>query len=150
MLLASRIWHFTPLESNLLFTCFLIRWSIHWFLYYLLLVSFSQYTHLLRNDEIFLGIYACLQEDPNYAPGVQKKISGEVIRWHNENGSESMDASVYVELLENEITQLQEQLERSKKVANGGNELLNYLKTLEPQNLQVRCVLSTLYSIPFS
>ena len=116
----------------------------------MLLVSFSQYAHLLRNDENILGIYACLQEDPNYAPGVQKKISGEVIRWHNENGSESMDASVYVELLENEITQLQEQLERSKKVANGGNELLNYLKTLEPQNLQVRCVLSILYSIPFS
>lgn len=77
-----------------------------------------------------------VKPDPAYAPGVQKKVSGEVIRWHNETGPESMDATQYVELLENEITELQQQLERSKKLANGGNELLNYLKTLEPQNLQ--------------
>lgn len=77
-----------------------------------------------------------VKADPNYAPGVQKKVSGEVIRWHNESGPEPMDASQYIELLENEIIELQDQLDRSMKVANGGNELLDFLKSLEPQNLQ--------------
>lgn len=75
-------------------------------------------------------------KDPNYAPGVQKKVSGEVIRWHKETGPESMDASQYIELLEAEISQLQEQMDQNSKVANGRNELLDYLKALEPQNLQ--------------
>eukprot|EP00249_Psilotum_nudum_P013698 c24464_g1_i1 orf=414-1448(-) len=74
--------------------------------------------------------------NPNYAPGAQKKVSGEVIRWHDDTGAETMDATQYIELLEAEVEQLQEQLEKSKQVLNGRNELLEYLKSLEPQNLQ--------------
>eukprot|EP00250_Pteridium_aquilinum_P007985 c17584_g2_i1 orf=1-996(-) len=110
-----------------------------------LMYSVMMTGYMFRNAQFRLELQQSLaalpspssaKSDPNYAPGVQKKVSGEVIRWHNETGPESMDATQYVELLENEITELQQQLERSKMLANGGNELLNYLKTLEPQNIQ--------------
>lgn len=73
---------------------------------------------------------------PDYAPGTQKKVSGEVIRWNNVSGPETMDAVKYIELLEAEIEELNLQVVR--KASNGQNELLEYLKTLEPQNLKVR------------
>ncbi|KAJ4849801.1 hypothetical protein Tsubulata_031519 [Turnera subulata] len=75
------------------------------------------------------------EEDiPDYAPGTQKKVSGEVIRWNNVSGPETIDARKYIELLEAEIEELNRQLDR--KAITGQNELLEYLKTLEPQNLQ--------------
>ncbi|KAF8410323.1 hypothetical protein HHK36_002850 [Tetracentron sinense] len=71
---------------------------------------------------------------PDYAPGTQKSVSGEVIRWNNISGPEKMDAVKYIELLEEEIEELNRQVER--RSANGPNELLEYLKSLEPQNLK--------------
>ncbi|PIN15040.1 hypothetical protein CDL12_12325 [Handroanthus impetiginosus] len=74
------------------------------------------------------------KDRPDYAPGTQKKVSGEVIRWNNVSGLEKMDAVKYIELLEAEIEELNCQVAR--KSPNGQNELLDYLKTLEPQNLK--------------
>ncbi|GFP86941.1 hypothetical protein PHJA_000837900 [Phtheirospermum japonicum] len=71
---------------------------------------------------------------PDYAPGTQKKVSGEVIRWNNISGPETIDAVKYIELLEAEIEELNRQVSRNS--ANGQNELLEYLKTLEPQNIK--------------
>ncbi|CAH9094856.1 unnamed protein product [Cuscuta europaea] len=71
---------------------------------------------------------------PDYAPGTQKKVSGEVIRWNNVSGAEKIDAVKYIELLEAEVEELNRQIER--KSANGQNEMFEYLKTLEPQNLK--------------
>ncbi|GER26148.1 adenine nucleotide alpha hydrolases-likesuperfamily protein [Striga asiatica] len=72
---------------------------------------------------------------PDYAPGTQKKVSGEVIRWNNVSGPETIDAVKYIELLEAEIEELNRQVARNS--SNGQNELLAYLKTLEPQNLKL-------------
>ncbi|KAK6939236.1 Protein of unknown function DUF760 [Dillenia turbinata] len=74
------------------------------------------------------------KEVPDYAPGTQKKVSGEVIRWNNVSGAEKIDAVKYIELLEAEIEELNRQVGR--KSSNGQNELLEYLKSLEPQNLK--------------
>ncbi|KAF2310214.1 hypothetical protein GH714_007238 [Hevea brasiliensis] len=71
---------------------------------------------------------------PDYAPATQKNLSGEVIRWNNVSGPEKIDAKKYIELLEAEIEELNHQVGR--KSANGQNELLEYLKSLEPQNLK--------------
>ncbi|XP_062165547.1 uncharacterized protein LOC133872057 isoform X1 [Alnus glutinosa] len=70
---------------------------------------------------------------PDYAPGTQKNVSGEVIRWNNVSGPERIDAKKYIELLEAEIEELNHQVGRK---SNGQNELLEYLKSLEPQNLK--------------
>lgn len=78
------------------------------------------------------------QDVPDYAPGTQKNVSGEVIRWNNVSGPEKIDAKKYIELLEAEIEELNRQVGR--KTANGQNELLEYLKSLEPQNLKVKKV----------
>lgn len=72
---------------------------------------------------------------PDFAPGTQKKVTGEVIRWNNVSGPEKLDAVKYIELLEAEIEELNRQIDR--KSANEPNELLEYLKSLEPQNLKV-------------
>ncbi|XP_065848000.1 uncharacterized protein [Euphorbia lathyris] len=71
---------------------------------------------------------------PDYAPGTQKNVSGEIIRWNNVSGAEKIDAKKYIELLEAEIEELNSQV--ASKSANGQNELMEYLKTLEPQNLK--------------
>ncbi|KAL4313293.1 hypothetical protein GQ457_01G008740 [Hibiscus cannabinus] len=71
---------------------------------------------------------------PDYAPGTQKNVSGEVIRWNNVSGPEKIDAKKYIDLLEAEIEELNRQVGRNS--ANGPNELLEYLKSLEPQNLK--------------
>ncbi|KAL6591271.1 hypothetical protein ACP70R_049774 [Stipagrostis hirtigluma subsp. patula] len=74
------------------------------------------------------------KESPDYAPGTQKKVTGEVIRWNKATGPEKIDAVKYIELLEAEIDELSRQVAR--KSSQGSNELLEYLKTLEPQNLK--------------
>ncbi|KAJ6392401.1 hypothetical protein OIU77_026211 [Salix suchowensis] len=74
------------------------------------------------------------KDEPDYAPGTQKNVSGEVIRWNNVSGPETIDAKKYIELLEAEIEELNSQVGR--KSANGQNELLEYLKSLEPLNLK--------------
>uniref|UniRef100_A0A0D9VN58 DUF760 domain-containing protein n=1 Tax=Leersia perrieri TaxID=77586 RepID=A0A0D9VN58_9ORYZ len=74
------------------------------------------------------------KDSADYAPGTQKKVSGEVIRWNKTTGPEKIDAVKYIELLEAEIDELARQVAR--KSSQGSNELLEYLKTLEPQNLK--------------
>lgn len=71
---------------------------------------------------------------PDYAPGTQKNVSGEVIRWNNISGPEKIDAVKYIQLLEAEVEELNRQV--GQKSTNGNNELLEYLKSLEPQNLK--------------
>ena len=83
----------------------------------------------------------CLQDSPDYAPGTQKKVTGEVIRWNKATGPEKIDAVKYIELLEAEIDELSRQVAR--KSSQGSNELLEYLKSLEPQNLKVLICLQT-------
>lgn len=79
-----------------------------------------------------------VQAVPKYAPGSQKKVTGEIIRWNKITGPEKMDAMKYIEYLEREIEELNRQVAR--KSANGQNELLEYLKSLEPQNLKVMTI----------
>ncbi|XP_023002028.1 uncharacterized protein LOC111496035 [Cucurbita maxima] len=74
------------------------------------------------------------KDGSNYAAGTQKNVTGEVIRWNNVSGPERIDAKRYIELLEAEMEELNRQVDR--KSASGQNELLEYLKTLEPQNLK--------------
>lgn len=74
------------------------------------------------------------KEPPDYAPGTQKKVTGEVFRWNKTTGPEKIDAVRYIEFLEAELEELNRQVKR--KSATGYNELLEYLKSLEPQNLK--------------
>ncbi|KAK9164964.1 hypothetical protein Scep_000155 [Stephania cephalantha] len=74
------------------------------------------------------------KDAPDYAPGTQKKVIGEVIRWNDVSGPEKIEAVKYIELLEAEIEELKTQIGR--RSANGHNELLDYLKSLEPQNIK--------------
>jgi len=65
------------------------------------------------------------------------------MRWRkDEEILERVDAVEYIELLEAEVEELKKQLELRGR---GKNELLEYLKSLQPQNLQVN-----LYSCVFS
>jgi hypothetical protein len=86
-----------------------------------------------------------LQDIPDYAPGTQKNVSGEVIRWNNISGPEKMDAKKYIEILEAEIEELNRQVGRQS--SNAQNELLEYLKSLEPRNLKVDCTFLCHYRI---
>ncbi|XP_074571750.1 uncharacterized protein LOC141828251 [Curcuma longa] len=74
------------------------------------------------------------QNDSDHAPGTQKKVTGEVIRWNNVTGPEKIDAVQYIEYLEAEIEELNRQVAR--KSLNGHNELMEYLRNLEPQNIK--------------
>lgn len=62
-------------------------------------------------------------------------MTGEVIRWNKDFGPEKVDAVKYIECLEAEIEELNRQV--AGRSANGQNELLDYLKSLEPQNIKV-------------
>ncbi|PSC73550.1 seed maturation [Micractinium conductrix] len=87
-------------------------------------------------------------DDAAYAPGTQKvRVEGEVLRWHHENGKEVVPALMYIEQLERELADLRQQIEdhqaaeRVASAASGGaaplpgNELLDYLKQLSPEEL---------------
>lgn len=87
--------------------------------------------------------FCSLQEPPDYASGTQKKVIGEVIRWNKTTGPEKIDAVKYIEFLEAELEELNRQVKR--KSAAGRNELVEYLKSLEPQNLKVVDDYSDLY-----
>ncbi len=47
-----------------------------------------------------------------------------------------MGAVEYIEMLESEVEDLKSQLEHRGRALGGRNELLEYLKSLQPQNLQ--------------
>lgn len=96
---------------------------------------------------LFFFVLFCLVKNASsdYAPGTQKKVVGEVIRWNKVSGAEKIEAEKYIELLEAEIEELKHQV--SRRSANGENQLLEYLKSLEPQNLKVNQSISiSLYS----
>lgn len=90
----------------------------------------------------FFFVLFCLVKDAtsDYAPGTQKRVVGEVIRWNKASGAEKIEAEKYIELLEAEIEELKHQV--SRRSTNGENQLLEYLKSLEPQNLKVSQSLS--------
>ncbi|VVB07650.1 unnamed protein product [Arabis nemorensis] len=111
-----------------------------------LMMSVLMTGYMFRNAQYRLELQQSLEQvalpeprdkkegDENYAPGTQKNVSGEVIRWNNISGPEKIDAKKYIELLEAEIEELNRQVGR--KSANEQNEILEYLKSLEPQNLK--------------
>ncbi|CAO2817544.1 unnamed protein product [Amaranthus hypochondriacus] len=110
-----------------------------------LMYSVMMTGYMFRNAQFRLELQQSLEQvslpEPqenkdrsDYAPGTQKKVSGEVIRWNNVSGPEKIDAVKYIELLEAEVEELNRQVAR--KSANGQNELLEYMKSLEPQNLK--------------
>ncbi|KAL3514856.1 hypothetical protein ACH5RR_027573 [Cinchona calisaya] len=74
------------------------------------------------------------KDAPEFASGSQKKVTGEVIIWNNISGPEKLDAVKYMELLEAKIEELNCQIDRN--FSHEQNELLDYLKTLEPHNLK--------------
>jgi len=77
------------------------------------------------------------EDNTDYAEGSQQlNISGEVLRWHNEKGAESVDAMEYIEKLERELSTLREQLSMHEKVNEERNYLLEYLQRLEPSNMK--------------
>ncbi|RZR97120.1 hypothetical protein BHM03_00026234, partial [Ensete ventricosum] len=86
----------------------------------------------------------------DYAPGTQKKVTGEVIKWNKITGPEKMDAVKYIEFLESEVEELKRQVTR--RSANGHNELLDYIKSLEPQNLKVLKIVACLcnFLVPYN
>jgi hypothetical protein len=113
-----------------------------------LMYSVMMTGYMFRNAQYRLELQQSLTQaalpDRNYLPiesayavGVQKtKVSGEILRWHKEEGPESMGAVEYIEMLESEIEDLKSQLEQRGRALGGRNELLEYLKSLQPQNLQ--------------
>ncbi|XP_078442722.1 uncharacterized protein LOC144712348 [Wolffia australiana] len=111
-----------------------------------LMFSVMMTGYMFKNAEYRLELQQSLEQvallesderkdnEADYAPGTQKKLKGEVIRWNKISGPETLDATKYIELLEVEIEDLKRQLAR--KSTTGQNELLEYLKSLEPQNLK--------------
>ncbi|KAI4374878.1 hypothetical protein MLD38_012818 [Melastoma candidum] len=106
-----------------------------------LMYSVMMTGYMFRNAQYRLELQQSLehvalpekQDAPDYAPGTQKRVTGEVIRWNNVSGPEKIDAVKYIELLEAEIDELNQQM---GSMGRGPNELLEYLKTLEPQNIK--------------
>ncbi|XP_010418386.1 PREDICTED: uncharacterized protein LOC104703983 isoform X3 [Camelina sativa] len=111
-----------------------------------LMMSVLMTGYMFRNAQYRLELQQSLEQvalpeprdqkggDEDYAPGTQKNVSGEVIRWNNISGPEKIDAKKYIELLEAEIEELNRMVGR--KSSNQQNEILEYLKSLEPQNLK--------------
>ena len=49
-------------------------------------------------------------QDSKYAPGIQTKVTGEVLKWHREHGLQSFPAKEYIEKLERENQILKQQV----------------------------------------
>ena len=49
-------------------------------------------------------------QDCKYAPGIQTKVTGEVLKWHQEHGLQSFPAKEYIEKLERENQILKQQV----------------------------------------
>lgn len=49
-------------------------------------------------------------QDSKYAPGIQTKVTGEVLKWHREHGLQSFPAKQYIEKLERENQILKQQV----------------------------------------
>ncbi|XP_019453750.1 PREDICTED: uncharacterized protein LOC109355196 isoform X3 [Lupinus angustifolius] len=96
--------------------------------------SNAQYRLELQESLEQVALSEVQDKKPDYAPGTQKNVSGEVTRWNNVSGPEKIDAKKYIELLEAEIEELNHQVGRQS--SNAQNDLLKYLKSLEPHNLK--------------
>ena len=59
-----------------------------------------------------LPIFSMLDhsQDNQYAPGIQAKVTGEVLRWHHEHGVQAIPAKEYIEKLERENQILKQQV----------------------------------------
>lgn len=97
---------------------------------------------------ISIGSGAAAAAAAAYAPGSQKlAVEGQVLRWHLENGKEAVPALQYIEQLEAELAELRQQMEASAAATASaaaaasslqplpGNELLEYLQRLSPDDL---------------
>jgi len=72
-----------------------------------------------------------------YAEGTQKvDVTGEVLRWEEDSGVEATPAVEYIDRLETELAVMKEKLAALKRTTEGYNEVIDYMKTLEPANLQ--------------
>lgn len=49
-------------------------------------------------------------QDSKYAPGIQTKVTGKVLKWHREHGLQSFPAKEYIEKLERENQILKQQV----------------------------------------
>lgn len=114
-----------------------------------LLYSVMLTGYLFRNAQTRLDLRAsvdvltagdaseALAPAPRYAPGTQRSgVEGQVLRWNEADGVQATDAEGYMDELEMEVERLREQVAALKRGVEGQNELLEYLKTLEPANLQ--------------
>ena len=79
----------------------------------------------------------------DYSPGSQKiGVTGEVVRYSDSAGAERRDAAEYMGELEDEVEMLRAEVERLRVQAAAAsndpdrNELLDYIKTMEPENLR--------------
>ncbi|KAL0889696.1 hypothetical protein Bca101_013679 [Brassica carinata] len=86
-----------------------------------LMMSVLMTGYMFRNAQYRLELQQSLDQadDQDYAPGTQKNVSGEVIRWNNISGPEKIDARKYIELLEAEI----EQLNRQELTSTAGEDV---------------------------
>ena len=49
-------------------------------------------------------------DSASYAEGTQKKVSGEVVRWHHKTGPVRVPAEQHIQALENEVKVLKQQV----------------------------------------
>ncbi|CAH2046907.1 unnamed protein product [Thlaspi arvense] len=83
----------------------------------------------------WLRVSSCVnqEDDQDYAPGTQKNVSGEVIRWNNISGPEKIEAKKYIELLEAEI----EELNRQELTSTAGDDVAVAMNTFVKRLLAV-------------
>jgi len=111
-----------------------------------LMYSIMMTGYKIRNAQYRFQLQKCLRllpsnqgdggglTDEPYASRAQKtKVQGEVVRWHHETGAESMSAVQYMEQLEDELKMLRSQLQEKRTETQ--NDLLEYIKSLEPEEL---------------
>jgi len=89
------------------------------------------------SDQVAGQLAAAPATDEQYAPGSQKNgVMGEVVRWSHQDGAEVLPADKYIEMLEREVRLLKEQVSTRQRLDEDRNDLIEYLKSLEPHNLQ--------------
>ncbi|CAE5962286.1 unnamed protein product [Arabidopsis arenosa] len=110
-----------------------------------LMMSVLMTGYMFRNAQYRLELQQSLEQvalpeprdqkggDEDYAPGTQKNVSGEVIRWNNISGPEKIDAKKYIELLEAEI----EELNRQELTSTAGEDVAVAMNTFVKRLLAV-------------
>jgi hypothetical protein len=67
-----------------------------------------------------------------WAPGSQLKCSGEVLRWHFQNGTQAVPVAQYIQDLEAENRGLKQEMASVRLGTFNQNELLEYIQSLGP------------------